>query len=97
MARLILIVILSMVGCSPAITPGELKSSKTEIPLPVETSRFRVHLVQVFDDPLAYNGQRGVYIIRDELNRKEYVGLSGIGISELGSHSDGESNLSDER
>lgn len=97
MARLILIVVLSVVGCGPLITPGELKSSKTEIPLPVKTSRFRVHLVQVLDDPLAYGGRRGVYIIQDKLRETEYVGLSGIGISELGSHSDGESDYPDER
>ena len=84
-------------GCEPANPIGELKSSNTQIPLPVQTQRFIVNLVQVVDDPLAYNGKRGIYMIKDLSTEKEFVGVSGIGISELGSHNSGDDTVRDER
>ena len=48
--------------------------------------RFKVDMVAKFDDNLAYDGIRGIYVIVDKQTKKEYVGVSGIGISELGSH-----------
>lgn len=59
--------------------------------------RFVVARIQVFDDTLAYGGTRAVYIITDSKTSTEYVGVSGIGISELGSHRSGKSTISDER
>lgn len=51
------------------------------------SARATVTRIGVFEDDLAYNSKRGVYLIRDEQTGKEYLGVSGIGISELGSHS----------
>lgn len=42
--------------------------------------------VSTFEDKLAYGNARSIYIIRDLQSGKEYVGVSGVGISELGSH-----------
>ena len=59
--------------------------------------RFTVSRVGVFKDEIAYDNIRGIYIIVDTKTGKEFVGVSGIGISEVGSHRSGKSTVSDER
>jgi len=39
-----------------------------------------------FRDALAYDNWRGVYLIQDKQTGQEYIGISGIGISEISSH-----------
>ncbi|MDK4687856.1 hypothetical protein [Kingella negevensis] len=34
----------------------------------------------------AYGNKRGVYVIKDSDTGREFVGISGVGIAELGSH-----------
>lgn len=73
---------LLLTGCqreqySPS--PAEVLTTK-------HTARFQVVRVTTLKDSLAYDGERGIYIIRDLLTGKEYVGMSGVGISELGQH-----------
>lgn len=51
-----------------------------------QPGRVTVERIGVFKDDLAYGDRRGVYIIRDTQTGREYIGVSGIGISELGSH-----------
>lgn len=69
--------------------------SKTTTPIPLKRlnanpvtvnggQRFVVTRVGVFRDDLAYHDRRGVYIIKDNTTGKEFVGVSGVGISELG-------------
>ena len=53
--------------------------------------------IGVFADDLAYDGKRGIYLIRDERTGIEYIGLSGVGISERGSHEQGKQQVQDER
>ena len=48
-----------------------------------DDSRVVVTRVSVVRDNLAYNGQRGVYIIKDGKTGREFVGVSGIGIAEV--------------
>ena len=53
-------------------------------PLTIESNqRFSIKRVSVFRDDLAYKGNRGIYVVVDTQTGKEYVGISGIGISEL--------------
>lgn len=59
--------------------------------------RVEITRISVFYDDLAYDGKRGVYLIKDKDTGKEFIGVSGIGISELGSHSSGKAHHSDER
>ena len=59
--------------------------------------RFTVSRVGVFEDEIAYDNIRGIYIIVDTKTGKEFVGVSGIGISEVGSHHSGKTTVSDER
>lgn len=87
--------LLLITGCEP--TPDSLQRDAAH-PLKInDTGRFDVQRVQVFVDSLAYNDKRGVYIISDKETGTTYVGVSGIGISELGSHSSGKSQTKDER
>lgn len=53
---------------------------------PEANSRFAVERVGVIADDLAYSGRRGIYIFTDKETGKQYVGISGIGISDLGAH-----------
>lgn len=59
--------------------------------------RFKVERVGVFFDNLAYDDKRGIYVITDTETNQEFVGVSGIGISELASHQSGKTRSSDER
>ena len=59
--------------------------------------RFKVERVGVFEDSLAYDDRRGVYVITDTKTGQEFVGVSGVGIADLGSHQSGKTHISDER
>lgn len=59
--------------------------------------RVRVQLLNVYRDKLAYGNSRGVYLIKDTKTGVEYIGISGIGIQEVGSHSVGKTQQEDER
>ncbi len=83
--------ILGIAGC--------MKPPTHTMQLPVTTTshRINVKMVDTIEDGLAYGNRRGIYIITDTETGKEYIGISGVGISETGSHSSGKSTHSDER
>ena len=90
------------VGLLTACTPKvEVDTPMTAIPRGVAEikpqGRFKVERIGVFADGLAYGDKRGIYVITDTKTGQEFVGISGIGISELGSHQAGKSSTSDER
>jgi hypothetical protein len=103
---LALAALLALAGCeehSPASIPlRKLTAESVEIEPKQQaivpgSGRFDVQRADVFRDDLAYADKRGIYILTDRETGKEYVGISGIGISELGSHKAGKSTRSDER
>ena len=53
--------------------------------------------MQEFRDNQAYSSFRGIYILKDKNTNKEYIGISGIGIAEIGSHTTGKTSTTDER
>ena len=61
------------------------------------TSEFDLVKKQSFFDDDAYSQVRSVYVLKDKTTGKEYIGVSGIGISERGSHTSGKSTIEDER
>jgi len=61
------------------------------------SSRISIERIGTFEDDIAYNGVRGIYVIKDASTGAEYIGVSGIGISETGSHRSGKHSISDER
>lgn len=83
-----LVIVLCLLGVTGCDQPSPVDR---ELPAPRSTqgnsTRFKVRQVQLVEDPLAYGGTRGVYIITDTETGVEYMGVSGIGISEVGSHS----------
>lgn len=85
-------------GCGETVkTPTSLTGGPPNPTLQL-SQRFVVVRQQVFNDDLAYGGERGVYVVTDTLTGKEYFGVSGVGISELGNHSSGKNSSSpDER
>lgn len=86
-------------GCSKKVSDNDAPMVPLQVAPKVErTNRFRVELVSTFNDQLAYNSYRGVYVITDTTTGRQYVGVSGVGISELGAHSCGKNmTCGDER
>ena len=63
----------------------------------VESSeRIQVTRIGVFADTLAYHDLRGVYLIKDTKTGAEYIGISGVGIQETGSHNCGKNCTSED-
>lgn len=73
---------------APPVDPNtqpEVVEMKT--PPKAETQgRFQVERVGTFSDSMSYNGKRGIYVVKDAQTGREYVGVSGVGIAEVGSH-----------
>jgi hypothetical protein len=83
---------LLLAGCRPKQNTALIP------PTPYETqSRITIQLIGVIEDRLAYSDRRGIYIITDTKTGREYIGVSGIGISEVGSHSSGKTRVEDEK
>jgi hypothetical protein len=88
-----LIGLVGIIACSP---PPPTKDSLDTLTTDAN-SRVTVTRINEFYDSLAYRSRRGIYIIVDTKTGKEFLGVSGIGISELGSHQSGKTRASDER
>lgn len=87
-----------LIGCSPTPEKKQLSTPSPSVWIQNPEQRFKVERVQVVYDEIAYEQRRGVYIIQDTKTGREYIGMSGVGISEIGSHStDGENTARDER
>ena len=86
---------LFLTGCSPEPTTQMI--TETGVPANEREEKYSIQRVAVFNDNLAYNEKRGIYEIRDNKTKRTYFGVSGIGIVEVGWHSDGETTVEDER
>lgn len=60
-------------------------------------SRVEITRIGLFKDDLAYENRRGIYLIKDKKTGKEFLGVSGIGITEVGSHQNDDDTHEDER
>ena len=94
MKFIFLVAVALIVGCGPDPDTALQIQSPTQIK---ENQRFSISRVGVIEDSIAYGNKRGIYIIVDNETGQEFVGLSGVGISELGLHSSGKTSTSDER
>lgn len=92
MKKYVLCIVLLLGGCD---TPDATQVMAT--PHTKSTDEVDIVQVGVFSDPLAYGNTRGIYRIKDNVSGKSYLGISGIGIAETGSHSTGKQNVADER
>ena len=87
--------IAAIAGCEESKDSTQLRMAE---PITYKSNgRFKVERVGVFFDNLAYDDKRGIYVITDTETNQEFVGVSGIGISELASHQSGKTRSSDER
>ena len=59
------------------------KQPRTSAPETQTSSRFKLVDESTVNDERAYNGKRTIYILTDKATGREYIGVSGIGISEL--------------
>lgn len=90
-----LIALVAIAGCEP--TPDSIQRDRPESISFKSNDRIKVERIGVFEDGLAYGSKRGVYIIIDTKTNQEFIGVSGVGISEAGSHQQGKYQSSDER
>lgn len=94
MKRLGILLVLATVGingCVPApTTPMKAVSGGTH--------RVSVVRIDVIQDDLAYGNRRGIYEIIDSQTDQTFIGISGIGITEVGDHRASKSSrVTDER
>lgn len=93
----VLCLLLAGCGPDPDMTMSE-KQRRYAQDVPVsDAPRVKVTRIGVFRDDLAYGNKRGVYVITDTATGKEYIGISGVGISETGDHQVGKGRNADER
>lgn len=80
-----------LAGCAPepSMQMQTEQDRKATYAPAVEDSRVEVTRIGVFADTLAYENRRGVYLIRDKETGAEFIGVSGVGITEVGSHTCG--------
>jgi len=83
--RYLLLAALLCSSCVPDDT-----QAKVTVPAPsAPAGRFTLVLVEKVHDYLAYADERGIYILTDTKTGEQFVGVSGIGITELGRHQTG--------
>ena len=90
MKHLAILSVLALSACAPDPTLNMEKPQSPQmqpggVPSP-DTQRVTVSRVGIFSDDLAYGDRRGVYVIIDKETGREYIGVSGVGISETGRH-----------
>jgi hypothetical protein len=82
--KLCLAGLLFLAGCAPTQPDTTLKVSHPVSPgAPGAGPKFRIERVGVFGDALAWRGLRGIYVLTDTTTGKQWVGVSGIGITEV--------------
>lgn len=77
---------LFLIGCDGDTRTPEHARIRMQVETGADHDRVSVRKLTEFSDGLAYNDKRGIYIITDKKTGKEYIGVSGIGITEIGSH-----------
>lgn len=61
-----------------------------------QAGRVTIKKLGTFSDTSAYSNWRSVYLVTDTETGQEFIGVSGIGIAETGSHGCGKSRCSHE-
>lgn len=93
----IFLIICAVVDCAVRDHRSQLQPIAMQETAPSYPPRIEITKIEVITDRLAYDNKRGVYLIKDTKTGIEYLGVSGIGISELGDHMAGKTTVSDER
>lgn len=94
---LIFFAVIALAACDPDMTMQQRQiMSAQDVPVS-EHGRVAVERIGVFKDDLAYGVRRGIYVIHDTETGREFIGVSGIGIAERGSHQSNKMSVADER
>jgi hypothetical protein len=80
-----LLLTLMLGACSPD-PDMRMQSIPSKLEPGVAGGRIIVKRIGIFEDALAYHNRRGVYLIQDTVTGHEFIGISGVGISDLGNH-----------
>lgn len=79
---LALAAIVGLSGCGDKMESRPDTASGVKVPV----GKFHVERVGKFRDDIAYGGERGIYIVRDDEQGREWIGVSGIGVAERSAH-----------
>lgn len=85
MRAALLVAIFLLSACDSGPEPAK-STMAVSSQLSADADRIKVTKMSEFRDTLAYDNWRGVYLIQDKQTGKEYIGISGIGISEVWAH-----------
>lgn len=80
-----------------ACAPDPDTQMNIQQPSQLSNGDVQVTRIGVIKDNIAYGDIRGIYRIVDTKTGKEFIGVSGVGIAETGSHSTGKTSTTDER
>jgi hypothetical protein len=94
--RLALGILLAVSGCGPDPDTPLRVETMPHVP-ELGTGRITITRIGVIKDDLSYDGRRGVYVIVDTKTGKEFIGISGVGITETGAHLQNKTPVHDER
>jgi hypothetical protein len=88
---------LVLASCGPDPTQPMRTQTNNAQPVGVQGNpRVEVSRIGVIRDDIAYQDRRGIYLIKDTVTGQEFIGVSGVGITEIGRHG-GKHPRSDER
>jgi hypothetical protein len=85
-----LVATMLILGCEPPKPVSHTLAQSAD-------SRFSVTLAGEFYDNIAYGSKRGIYVLRDSETGRDYVGISGVGIAEISSHSESNGKTSSQK
>lgn len=85
MKTILCVSVLLLVGCTPA--PSDtLEAGGQAVGRVSDGGPVTIRRVAVIEDDTAYDHRRSVYIITDKETGQQWIGVSGVGVSERGSH-----------
>ena len=97
------LVALIIIGCFALMASiawnaySNLRTAKPVVIAAEQSSRISVTEISRFEDSSAYRGYRKVFLFHDNTTGKEWIGVTGVGVSEVGSHQSGKMRAEDER
>lgn len=89
MRYIVVLALLFLVSCDEPVQTDDPMEVKTQAVLNAEGgNRIKVEQLAYFKDDLAYHGWRKVYVVTDTKTGKKYFGVTGVGIAEVGEHTE---------